>query len=93
MKVLMVHNYYQQGGGEDKIFEAEASVLEEHGHQVTHPDSQPPARRSSLPQYISIDFPIGLLCSQSRKGACCTKLEQLSALLCQRDFLPQWACL
>lgn len=34
MKILLVHNYYQQEGGEDRSFEAEATVLEEQGHQV-----------------------------------------------------------
>lgn len=32
--VLLVHNRYQQGGGEDGVFEAEASLLERHGHRV-----------------------------------------------------------
>ncbi len=34
MKVLSVHNYYQQGGGEDRSFEAEVSLLREFGHDV-----------------------------------------------------------
>ncbi len=34
MKVLMCHNYYQQRGGEDLSFEAEAELLESHGHTV-----------------------------------------------------------
>lgn len=34
LKPLLVHNYYQQRGGEDVVFEAEARLLEEHGHEV-----------------------------------------------------------
>ena len=34
MKILFCHNYYQQPGGEDQSFAAEASLLESHGHQV-----------------------------------------------------------
>ena len=34
MKVLLCHNYYQQRGGEDESFEAEARALEEFGHEV-----------------------------------------------------------
>lgn len=34
MRVLMLHNYYQQPGGEDECFAAEASLLEAHGHEV-----------------------------------------------------------
>ncbi len=34
MKVMMCHDYYQQRGGEDEVFEAEANLLGEHGHEV-----------------------------------------------------------
>src|SRR4051794_30945277 len=34
MRILTVHNYYQQAGGEDVVFEAEARLLERHGHEV-----------------------------------------------------------
>lgn len=35
MKVLIAHNYYQQPGGEDSVFTAEAALLESFGHTVT----------------------------------------------------------
>ena len=34
MVILIVHNHYQQPGGEDQIFEAESSMLEKHGCRV-----------------------------------------------------------
>lgn len=34
MKVLLCHNYYQQRGGEDESFEAEARALAEFGNEV-----------------------------------------------------------
>ena len=34
MKVLLVHNHYQQPGGEDVVFAAEGRLLESRGHQV-----------------------------------------------------------
>jgi glycosyltransferase involved in cell wall biosynthesis len=34
MKVLTVHNFYQQPGGEDVVFEAERRLLSRHGHDV-----------------------------------------------------------
>lgn len=34
MKVLMMHNYYQQRGGEDAVFEAECQLLQSFGHTV-----------------------------------------------------------
>lgn len=35
MKILLVHNRYQQPGGEDVVFEQERKLLESAGHQVT----------------------------------------------------------
>ncbi|PSN16428.1 glycosyl transferase family 1 [filamentous cyanobacterium CCT1] len=34
MKVLAVHNYYQQPGGEEQIFNTEATLLQSYGHEV-----------------------------------------------------------
>jgi glycosyltransferase involved in cell wall biosynthesis len=34
MKCLLVHNFYQQPGGEDQVFTDEARLLESRGHQV-----------------------------------------------------------
>lgn len=34
MRILLAHNYYQQPGGEDRVFEDEARLLERHGHEV-----------------------------------------------------------
>ncbi|GGL95341.1 glycosyl transferase family 1 [Deinococcus aerolatus] len=34
MRVLVVHNFYQQAGGEDTVFRAETSLLRRHGHDV-----------------------------------------------------------
>lgn len=33
-KILFVHDYYQQRGGEDESFEAETRLLEQRGHEV-----------------------------------------------------------
>ena len=34
MKILQVHNYYQQRGGEESVFEDERALLESRGHRV-----------------------------------------------------------
>lgn len=34
LKVMVVHNRYQQPGGEDQVFTSEADLLEANGHQV-----------------------------------------------------------
>jgi glycosyltransferase involved in cell wall biosynthesis len=41
MKILVVHNSYQQPGGEDAVFAGETRLLEQHGHTVV------PYRRSN----------------------------------------------
>ena len=33
--IIVAHNFYQQAGGEDRVFEAETALLEKHGHKVT----------------------------------------------------------
>lgn len=34
MRILLIHNYYQQPGGEDVVFRAEKALLERMGHNV-----------------------------------------------------------
>ena len=34
MRILVVHNYYQQAGGEDRVFLEETDLLEANGHEV-----------------------------------------------------------
>ena len=34
MKIIQVHNYYQQVGGEDSVVAAERNMLEAAGHEV-----------------------------------------------------------
>ena len=34
MKILFVHNYYQQSGGEDVAFENESALLKQRGHHI-----------------------------------------------------------
>ncbi len=34
MRILKVHNYYKQPGGEDTVFHATADLLRSHGHKV-----------------------------------------------------------
>jgi glycosyltransferase involved in cell wall biosynthesis len=35
MRILLVHNYYQQPGGEDAVYATEGQLLEARGHHVT----------------------------------------------------------
>jgi glycosyltransferase involved in cell wall biosynthesis len=36
MRVLLIHNRYQQSGGEDSVYQAESSLLKQYGHEVEH---------------------------------------------------------
>jgi glycosyltransferase involved in cell wall biosynthesis len=40
LKIISVHNRYLQPGGEDQVFESEARLLKECGHQVTQVQEQ-----------------------------------------------------
>ena len=35
MRILLIHNHYRLAGGEDVVVEAEKSMLEDHGHEVS----------------------------------------------------------
>jgi glycosyltransferase involved in cell wall biosynthesis len=36
MKIILVHNKYQQAGGEDLVFHSEGEMLQHHGHDVKY---------------------------------------------------------
>lgn len=40
LKIITVHNRYLMPGGEDQVFESEARLLREHGHDVTQVEEQ-----------------------------------------------------
>jgi glycosyltransferase involved in cell wall biosynthesis len=40
LKIISVHNRYVQAGGEDQVFESEARLLREYGHEVTQVEEQ-----------------------------------------------------
>jgi glycosyltransferase involved in cell wall biosynthesis len=52
MRLLLVHNHYQQPGGEDQVFAAEGELLQSRGHEVhrytAHNDSVPRVDRVTL---------------------------------------------
>jgi glycosyltransferase involved in cell wall biosynthesis len=55
MKVMMVHNTYQQAGGEDIVFESEKHLLERNGHEVIpYVRSNTELRNASLADWIAV---------------------------------------
>ena len=62
MKILLVHNFYIQWGGEDSAFKDEISMLKEHGHQtVSYTRDNHETQSFSLFQKIA--FPFSLIFS------------------------------
>ncbi|MFN8606524.1 MAG: glycosyltransferase [Vulcanimicrobiota bacterium] len=75
MRILSLHNSYLQPGGEDRIFEDEAALLREHGHQVLM------VQRHNRELQAKGRLRAGLATVWSRSG-----YQQVSALI--RDFQP-----
>lgn len=46
MDILLVHNYYQQPGGEDQVFSSEAQLLERRSHKIVRYEVRNDAIRS-----------------------------------------------
>lgn len=55
-RVLMVHNYYQIGGGEHTVFKNEVALLREKGHEVIEYTRSNNEIKSSLLKLISLPF-------------------------------------
>ncbi len=72
MKILLVHNYYQQPGGEDSVFHAEKEMLLQAGHDVvTYTRHNDEIARYSLTQRMLL--PIETIWAQHS----CREIEQL----------------
>jgi len=47
VRILVIHNYYEHPGGEDRVFESEVQMLRDHGHTVvTHTQRNDQIRRN-----------------------------------------------
>jgi len=62
LKIISVHNRYVQPGGEDQVFESEARLLKESGHQVTQVQEQ-----TSYPDGVVKKLGIAVDCIWSRR--------------------------
>lgn len=73
MRVLSVHNRYQQAGGEDQVFAAEAALLEGHGHDVSRllEDNRSIGRANIL------STAVGTVWNQAAHRRMCVVLEQV----------------
>lgn len=56
-KILLVHNFYQQPGGEDTVFKNESELLRSHGHEVVlYTRSNLEIRQSSVVKKVLLPF-------------------------------------
>jgi glycosyltransferase involved in cell wall biosynthesis len=62
LKIITVHNRYVQPGGEDQVFESEARLLKESGHQVTQVQEQ-----TTYPDGVVKKLGVAVDCIWSRK--------------------------
>jgi glycosyltransferase involved in cell wall biosynthesis len=62
LKIISVHNRYVQPGGEDQVFESEARLLKECGHQVTQVQEQ-----TTYPDGVVKKLGVAVDCVWSRK--------------------------
>lgn len=62
LHIVSVHNRYLMAGGEDQVFESEARLLREAGHQVTQVDEQ-----NAYPDSVSKKIGMAVDCVWSRR--------------------------
>ena len=55
MRIITVHNFYQQPGGEDEVFSLEASLLRRHGYQVAEFTEDNAAIKDMYPLKIALN--------------------------------------
>ncbi|MCU1303523.1 MAG: glycosyl transferase group 1 [Candidatus Sulfotelmatobacter sp.] len=61
LKIISVHNRYLMAGGEDQVFESEAALLREHGHEITQVEEQ-----NAYPDSVSKKIGMAVDCMWSR---------------------------
>lgn len=62
LNIISVHNHYLTAGGEDQVFESEARLLRERGHQVTQVEEQ-----NAYPDSVSKKIGMAVDCVWSRR--------------------------
>ncbi len=55
MTILAAHNHYQQPGGEDQVFAAEAALLESNGHRVIRYEERNARIANRSPAFTAVD--------------------------------------
>jgi glycosyltransferase involved in cell wall biosynthesis len=62
LKIISVHNHYLMAGGEDQVFESEARLLRERGHEVTQVEEQ-----NAYPDSVGKKIGMAVDCVWSRR--------------------------
>ena len=69
MRILLVHERYQQRGGEDEVFETESRLLKEHGHEVRQHVISNDEIDSSRPLSLAVSTVWNQAAARSLEGA------------------------
>jgi hypothetical protein len=98
LRILVVHNYYQQPGGEDVVVRLESELLRARGHEVIkyerHNDElnglgrASSTRSRSLPQYVPAGLTVCVLGRLPVRPARHSDASQFSALVPKGKLPP-----
>ncbi len=85
-KILMVHNFYQIGGGEHIVFENEKRLLRENGHEVIEYTRSNDELNGSLTKKILMPFTAVFSLKTYREVRSLIRKEHIDIVHCQNTF-------
>lgn len=85
-RVLMVHNFYQIGGGEHTVFENEQRLLREHGHHVVAYTRDNAELKKSVLKKILLPFTTIFSLKTGREVKRIIRREQIDIIHCHNTF-------
>ena len=85
-KVLMVHNFYQIGGGEHTVFENEKKLLRENGHQVIEYTRSNDELKASALKKILMPFTAVFSIKTYREICAMIRKEKIDVVHCHNTF-------
>ena len=85
-KVLLVHNFYQIGGGEHTVFENERRLLEENGHEVVVYTRSNNELKTSLLKKILLPFTAVFSLRTYREVRSVIRKENIRLVHCHNTF-------
>ena len=85
-KILMVHNYYQIGGGEHTVFENEVDMLRKKGHEVVTYTRNNDELKKNRMKLLLLPFTTMWSCKSYREVREIIKKENIDVVHCHNTF-------